>query len=214
MKPHHDILTSLAPAYAPCVAFTTSCNSMKWNPRAGHVPRGFCGAIASPAEVRLVLVCAEPGDPHDGENHDADGTVNGRLNSICLHAWNCFAFGKDLFHRNVRHILDLCWPNISFGQQMRYTWITDSILCSAAVEGGTVPIRVVRECTSRYLRRQLSFFPSAIVVALGTKAQSRLTKAGITSFIPASAAAPPGCNFAGAKDSWDKVAFHVKRLQL
>jgi hypothetical protein len=162
MKPHHEILASLAPAYAPCEAFKSSCTCMRWNPKAGLVPRGFCGAISTAADVRLVLVCAEPGDPHNGENHEADGTADGRLDSACRAAWNCFASGKDLFHRNIRHILSLCWPGLDVIEQMRRTWITDSVLCSAIVEGGTVPIRVVRECTNRYLRRQLSSFPGAI----------------------------------------------------
>ena len=214
MKPHPDILATLAPAFEPCEAFASSCTSMRWNPKGGHVPRGFCGATAIPSEVRLVLVCAEPGDPHDRENHEAGGTPNGRLDSVCLYAWNCFANGKDLFHRNVRHILALCWPGLSFVEQMHHTWITDSVLCSARVEGGAVSNCVVRECTSRYLRRQLSLFPGAIVAALGKKAQSRLRQAGVTTFVSAFAAAPPGCNFPEAKASWKEISSRVHQLPL
>ena len=76
---------------------------MRWNPPAGHVPRGFLGAAGDLSEVELVLVFAEPGDPHFGECHTG-------LKSAYDYATYGFGTGKDLFHRNVRHILDLCWP--------------------------------------------------------------------------------------------------------
>jgi hypothetical protein len=108
---------------------------MRWAPDEGHVPRGFCGAGGTLEEVRLVLVVAEPGDPHAGERHGANPAAEGRLDSAYAYAYECFKSGKDLFHRNVRLILNLCWPDIDFDEQMRRTWITESVLCSARTEG-------------------------------------------------------------------------------
>jgi len=59
----------LEPAY-PCPEFEARCKSiMRWEPKAGHVPRGYYGAIGNLDEVELILVVAEPGDPHAGEFH-------------------------------------------------------------------------------------------------------------------------------------------------
>jgi hypothetical protein len=90
---------------------------------AGHVPRGFYGALDTISEVKLVLVTAEPGDPYPGQNYEADGTADSRLDSLCRSTWEFFAHGKDLFHRNLRRILDLCWPGLSFREQMCKTWM-------------------------------------------------------------------------------------------
>jgi hypothetical protein len=44
----------LLPAYAPCPAFRGACCAMRWEPKRGHIPRGFCGATARPADVQLI----------------------------------------------------------------------------------------------------------------------------------------------------------------
>lgn len=194
----------LIPAYGPCPAFEGSCREMRWAPGEGHVPRGFFGATGSLEEVKLVLVVAEPGDPHPGESHGADPTPDGKLQSAYRYAYECCKSGRDLYHRNIRLILDLCWPGIDFDRQMRRTWITESLLCSALAEGSPVPLRVTKECRSRYLDAQLALFSAATVVALGQKAQRRLN--GRVDVLNAVAAAPPGCNRAGARESWEAVA--------
>jgi uracil-DNA glycosylase len=191
-------------AYMPCPAFGTACRGMRWAHERGHVPRGFCGATGPLADVQLVLVGAEPGDPHDGENHVLDGTPVQRLESAYAYAYECFRSGKDLYHRNMQHLLTLCWPNESVEEHLRKVWITDSVLCSAAVEGGPVPAAAARECRARYLEAELALFPGALVVALGGKAQKRL--AGLSGVVKAFAVAPPGCNFRGARESWAEVA--------
>lgn len=210
MRPSTPVLDSLRSAYLPCPGFQSSCTSMRWKPDVGHVPRGFCGATGNPEDVRLVLVCAEPGDPHPGEAHLGDGTPDGYLESAYSYAWTCLESGKDLFHRNFRHLLDLCWPGQTFEQQMHKTWRTESVLCSAEVEGGKVPLEVERACAERFLRPQLSLFPGAVVVALGGKAQARLRRTGVRDFIRAFAVAPPGCNRPEARESWRKVAALVR----
>src|SRR4051812_46161146 len=60
----------LAAAFQPCPGFSGACSAMRWNPAAGHVPRGFFGATGTLEEVRLVLILSEPGDPGIGERHD------------------------------------------------------------------------------------------------------------------------------------------------
>jgi len=181
---------------------------MRWDPRKGHVPRGFFGATANIEDVRLVLVCAEPGDPHGAESHVGSSPA-ATFRSAYDYAYNCFKDGKDLFHRNVRLILNLCLPGLDFDEQMQRAWITDSVLCSARIEGGNVPAQVARACRARYLEAQLDLFPNAVIAALGGKARRRL--AGYDrEVIPAIAAAPPGCNRAGARDSWEAIAKQVR----
>lgn len=177
---------------------------MRWNPDEGHVPRGFLGASGALAEIELVLVFAEPGDPHEGERHTG-------LESTYAYATFGFGTGKDLFHRNVRKILNLCWPALSFEEQMRRVWLTESVLCSARKEGGSVSVAAARACGSRYLLAQLSLFPEALVVALGSKADGRLRSLGVVNFISAYAAAPPGCNRREAQSSWEHIANELHR---
>lgn len=209
--PSSDLLNRLAPAYEPCAGLAGGCrNKVSWAPARGHVPRGYCGAIGGLAEVRLVLVMAEPGDPHHSESHMDDGSSRGRQESAARYAWEAFETGKDLFHRRVRELLDACWPGADFNTQMRWTWITDSVLCSASKEGGSVPISVVRECGARYLHVQLAMFPNALVAALGNKAKDRLRSCGVSEFFAAGAIAPPGCNFPANRASHERLAAVVR----
>lgn len=190
----------LTPAYAPCAGFKGPCSMLKWNPSAGHCPRGFLGATGRIEDIELVLVFAEPGDPHPNEKHD------GSIDSPLAYAMRCFAEGTDLFHRNVRHVLDLCFPSQGIREQLRKAWLTESVLCSAAKEGGHVPVAVSRNCANTYLVPQLQLMSNAFVAALGSKAQSRLIAAGVTNFFPAAAVAPPGATRPAAKASWVALA--------
>lgn len=193
-------------AYAPCAAFDGSCHRMRWSPQQGHVPRGFCGATGALEDVGLVMVFAEPGDPHVGEQHE--GEPEEILNSAYLYAYESFKSGRDQFHRNVRKLLDLCWPDMVFEEQMQRTWMTDSVLCSAERECGAVPSSVARECRNLYLIKQLALFPRAVVVAFGGKARERMR--GIPGVLTAHAVAPPGANAPAARESWVKVAEAVR----
>ncbi len=195
----------LLAAYGPCPGFARECHDMRWNPCVGHVPRGFCGATGGLEEVELVLVAAEPGDPHAAEAHPAE--PGAALDSTYAYSYRCFRDGKVHYHRNVRAILDLCFPDQTFDEQMRRTWLAESVLCSALKEGGSVRSAVGKACRSRYLERQLGLFPNAVVAALGSKAAVRMK--GL-SFIAAAAVAPPGCNFRGARESWEAIAIAVR----
>jgi hypothetical protein len=95
------------------------------------------------------------------------------------HPWNrslatptaAFATERTSSIVNVRMILDMCYSGRPFAAQMRVTWITDSVLCSARVECGGVPASASRECRRRFLEPQLALFPNALVAALGAKAR-------------------------------------------
>ena len=204
MKPSASLITILSPAYGPCPEFAHACKEMRWNPVAGHVPRGFLGACGELSEVELVLVFAEPGDPHEGEQHSG-------LTSAYDYAALAFRTGKDQFHRNVRYILDSCWPSLTFDQQLRKVWMTESVLCSAMTEGGRVGRAASKACGLRYLSTQLALFPQALVVALGGKARRRLYALGFNDFLPVWAVAPPGCNHPKASESWKAIPIEIQR---
>lgn len=204
MKLNPSLEKLLAPAYAPCSGFSGPCREMRWNPSKGHVPRGFLGAAGALTEIELVFVFAEPGDPHEGETHEG-------LTSAYRYATFAFDTGKDQFHRNVRTILDSCWPELTFVEQMKKVWMTESVLCSAMKECGSVSTATTGECGRRYLAKQLELLPQALVVALGSKAQKRLRSIDFTDFLPAFAVAPPGCNFSGAKKSWERIPAELRR---
>lgn len=198
-----ELAAVLEPAYRPCVHFGAACTGMRWAPAQGHIPRGFCGATGNLDDVRLVLVVAEPGDPHAGERHTG-------ITSALEYTARAFRAGTDLFHRNVRDLLNQCFPDLSFDEQMKFTWITESVLCSASKEGGSVPAVSWRACGSSYLKAQLSLMPRAVVVALGSKARDRLAALGIEA-ISAGAVAPPGCNHKGARAAWPLIVESTQR---
>ena len=203
MQLNPEIANILEPAYAPCAAFCGPCTEMRWDPSRGHVPRGFRGASGALEEIELVLVFAEPGDPHPSETHTG-------LSSTYEYSTSTVANGTDLFHRNIKSILNSCWPRLTYEEQLRKVWMTESVLCSALIEGGNVASRVSHECGKRYLLPQLSLLPHALVVALGSKAQKRMRAIGYTKFLPAYAVAPPGCNFRRAKESWNRIPIELR----
>lgn len=209
LLPCEEVVRVLEAAYRPCLHFANACESMRWNPRGGHVPRGFVGALGKPQDVRVSLVSAEPGDPDPREIHDESASTRELLATLCAQAYRYVEQGYDLFHRNLRTILDECLPGTAFREQMHYAWITTSVLCSASREGARVPSRVSATCASSYLNRVLELFPNATVIALGRKAsdRTRLFKGVV---VHASAAAPPGCNGPGARQSWIDAAAAVR----
>jgi hypothetical protein len=177
---------------------------MRWHPAAGHIPRGYLGAKGDLSEVELVLVFAEPGNPLSDEKHWG-------MQSALNVAEHYHATSRDQFHRNARHILNLCWPDLSFTDQLSKVWMTESVLCSAPVESRGVRSAVERTCGQRYLLKQLELFPHAVIAALGTKAQNRMRALGYDRFIAANAVAPPEGNKPHARQSWHAIAEEVAR---
>lgn len=188
----------LKPAFGPCEEFKAACKEMRWLPDVGHVPRGFFGATHDISEVELVLIVAEPGDPVAGESHH-------NIDAAYQYAGYALRTRRDTFHRNLRAIIDSCWPYLTFEQQMRKVWVTESVLCSAQRECGPISRSVSLACGQRYLLGQLSLFPNALIVALGRKAQARLTALGWSKFLSTGAAAPPGAYRRDVQESWRKI---------
>lgn len=197
MLPTKELLNIFAGAY-PCPNFSGVCQHMRWDPPKGHIPRGFLGAAGKLSEVEMVLVFAEPGNPQPGDHLTMAEALN--------HAYKSFKMGNGVFHQKARLFFDLCWPGLSFDQQMKKVWLTESVLCSAERSTGSVPVEIERECGVRYLQKQISMFPNALVVALGGKAQRRLSKIGVQNFEKAHAFGLPGCYQAEALPSWIRVA--------
>ena len=204
MKLNASLVEILSPAYR-CPEFDGLCaGEMRWLPEAGHVPRGFAGATGLIEEVELILLVAEPGDPRYGEAHEG-------LRTAYDYAMNSLRTSRDPFHKNVRKILDLCWPGLCFEDQMRKTWLTESVLCSAQKSTGPVTDESSRSCGQRYLLAQLALFPKALLVALGGKARDRLLALEVRNFVSAFAVGRPGCYQAGALPSWEAVALELAK---
>jgi len=198
MELNKILVELLKEAYEPCSELAHTCISMKWEPAAGFIPRGFLGATGSIEEVKLVLVCAEPGDPHKNEIHTG-------MESVYEYANHAFETKMDVFHKNIRLIMDLCWPDLSFDEQLRKVWITESVLCSAHKECGSISKFVEKKCVEKYLRPQLRLFPNALIVAMGNKAKERIKNIGFNYFISVDSAAAPGGNTQKAKESWKEI---------
>ena len=202
MRPCSELLTIIEPAYAPCRNFADACSSLVWAPDKGPRSSWLSRSDWHPWGGGTGACFAEPGDPHDVEKHET-------MDTSLEYTYQCMKFGTDLFHRNVRYILNLCFPEDSFDSQLRKTWMTESLLCSEPKEGGSVKASSWRACTNCYLKPQLDLLSQAFVVALGSKAKSRLKSIGIP-FFPAGAAAPPGCNFLGVRNSWNEAAMILR----
>lgn len=197
---------SLRPAYRPCPNFRGSCRSMRWNLREGLVPRGYCGAIGKPRAVELVLVTAEPGDPLPGEGYKAEEPTP---EAVAKRSVETLRSEATPFHSGMRRIFDMCYPGLSLEQQLRRIWRTNSVLCSARIEGGSVPTAVVDRCVSDYLRPQLEYFSGAFVVAIGRKAERRLRRHNIETVYAVHPSAP--ISHRKKMESWGRVARRFKR---
>lgn len=207
-----SVVQALLPLCQPCAGFSGTCRGeMRWDPARGHLPRGCYGATGDPAEVRLALVCAEPGGPYADEDFGRCASPEDFVRRV--HATSSAHKSRVVgtFERNLARILEMAWPGESAETRLELTWITDSVLCSAPVEGRRVSRSVELECVQRHLMRQLAVFPNlSRVVAVGSKSRDRLIRAGVdielarrgVGFAHSKAAAPPGCNFAGATESW------------
>ena len=207
--PDIELLDILEPAYAPCEAFRGACEgTATWLPLRGHIPRGFLGATGTVDDIELVLLVAEPGNPHAHSRFGPDLLPQSMIAQAVDDTYRCFRDGVDLFHRNMRRILDLAFPGLALDDQLRRAWITNTYLCSAPEEAGRVPAAASIACAETYLQAQLALLPERPVIALGGKAHTRVRR--LRSAIPdladrlfsAYAASPPGCNHSAAYPSW------------
>lgn len=191
---------------APCENFGT-CTEARWSPTSGHIPRGYVGAFARAEDVQLIVVFAEPGDPHEGESYSDDLAPDALIESPLNHAYLSFRDGRDQFHRNLRWFLDQVFPGLSFDQQLRHTWLTEGRLCSFDAELGG---RRDFICAQTFLSAQVAMMPNAFVVTAGTKASDYVRRLGIP-HQSCYAFAPPGANHRPAKPSWERAIEQVRR---
>jgi hypothetical protein len=182
---------------------------MRWSPEIGHIPRGFGGARGEINDIKLVIVNAEPGDPADGEAYD--GSPNDMLmKSISIFEnllenktlrRNGRIYGR--FHENLAFVLNSCFPGKSLDNQLRLTWITPAVKCSAMKSGGPIPQAIETTCASLYLKREIDFFPGAYVLALGNKARDRLLRARIR--VNGFAQHPSARPNTGPRETWESA---------
>ncbi len=172
--PSPELREILLPSYNPCLGFQGACKGIAtWNPEQGHVPRGFIGALGSLDEIQVVILVAEPGDPHDEESYSLNDTL---MTQTSKYAFNVYQIGKDLYHRNLKFLLDLISPGIRLEDQLKKVWITGTYLCSAPQESGNVRTTAERECAERFLAKQLDLLDDRPIIALGSKAQRRVRR--------------------------------------
>jgi hypothetical protein len=202
-SPCTELREVLLPAYAPSRHLADECqHGARWDPGKGHIPRGFVGALGSLDEVELVLVLAEPGNPLAGETYQ--GGDPGELLDRCAEkVYRIFEQRHGALHRNVRGILDDCFPGHDFYDQMRRTWITESYLCSR-VSGRPVRTTCWRQCAGDYLKPQLELLKDGKIVPLGRDAETRVRWCGITSFLPGIWHPSPR-RLGEARTSWKKI---------
>ena len=218
LLPFPKLMSLLLEAY-PCTHFcpcgrksmnleskviSDSCLQAIWNPKVGHIPRGFLGATGKAKDVKVIMVFAEPGKPHDNEEYGTSVDPNSLMESCIKHTYNSMKNGKDQFHKNVRWFLNEILPESReiFDEQLRYVWMTESRLCSIKKETGDGPRRI---CANLFLKRQIELMPNAQIIGFGkNKAQKGLNYIGVD-FIPARALAPPGANHKPAKPSWENA---------
>ena len=211
-SPLKELADILLPAYDPCPGFASTCRDIaKWDPRRGHVPRGFVGATSTLAEVEVVMLFAEPGDPYGRDPFSPAQSKQSLLGQASRYTFDHHRDGTDLFHRNLRLLLDLIFPSLQFEEQMKRAWLTETYLCSAPQETGNVPAKAERGCGDRYLARQLTLFDGVPVIALGGKAEKRARRYA-PNLIKAYSIAPPGCNHKPARPSWENAAAQARKM--
>ena len=210
MLPNSEIIKTLIEAYNPC-QFFDKCKEAKWNPEGGFIPRGFLGATGELEEVEAVFVFAEPGHPMPDEHGEYSESLSPEeyIQLTTDFAYVCFSREVDEMHVNVRYILNEIWPSLSFEEQLKKVWMTETRLCSIKKEIGNIPIRNRDICSSHYLKKQLNLFTNAKVIGFGNKAKDTLTRLG-QDHLGAWAVSPPGANNQKAKDSWENV-IHLMR---
>ena len=192
--PCPELKEILLRAFSPSDSHAGYClHDAPWIPEAGHVPRGFVGALGSLDEVELVLVTAEPGNPakrkYRGAPADEKYSVSFPLDRLGLMAQTCeytfVAYEKwnDRFHAKTREILNQCFGEVGLAAQLRRAWLVDAYLCSAPVSGGQVPKQTWMPCARDFLCPQLRLLQekgsNPLIVALGGKASERVRYCGV-----------------------------------
>ena len=225
-KPCDELTEILIPAYAAeiadnpncCASANSACSCMKAHFKNGLLARGYTGAFGKIEDVELVLVLAEPGNPTDYETVGKKNPKHIIADSADEIFRKWIAAGATPFHRNLQTILAECWKKSDCWNQtvsqspeiMRRTWITESVLCSAAGSTKRIEKSVEMECAKNFLLPQLlKIFQKSLhrpfIVALGGKAAKRMEQSNIDFDFKAAAPGLPGGNFPESKASWKKL---------
>ncbi len=208
-----ELVNILTPALSPCINFSGVCkDDATWDPKAGHIPRGFGGANNRACAVKLILVTAEPGSPSDGESY-SEGDPEVMLRQHIEFFERIFREdglrrgGRHApFHSGLRTILDLCWPEPEMGleEKLSLTWFTNAVKCPAATSGGKIPRGIEETCVSSYVKREIEALPNAYVLALGEKARKRLRAADVR--VDGHAQHPSARRNTNPQASWEEAA--------
>ena len=114
--PHKKLVKILQPAYDPCRGFDGTCKTIAtWRPACGYAPRGFIGAMGRLKEVKVVVLLSEPGCPHPTESYEDVNT----LEQTCRYTLEALSDGTDRFHKRLKALLDLLFPNLPLKGQLR-----------------------------------------------------------------------------------------------
>ena len=188
--PARQLAENLRDTYRPCDGFKSGCEgTATWAPEEGQVPRGFVGALGSVEEVEVVILTAQPGLPLPEESGlYSQAAKEELLERTCQFTFECFRRSREKYHDGIRYLLNQVFhPNRNLEDQLQRAWITQTYLCSAP-KGDSSKVRstAARECTGRYLARQLALFEGLPVIVLGREAQKRARYvAGVRNLIDA-----------------------------
>ena len=186
---------------------SNTCPEAIWHPKNGNIPRGFLGATGKAEEVKVIMVFAEPGEPHGNESYDPNMDSKSLMESCINHTYTSMKNGTDQFHRNVKWFLNELFPRKSLTEQLRHIWLTEGRLCSIADEIGKASNKV---CASHFLKRQIELMSNATVIPFGGKARDALKSIRTQYVDGVYALAPPGANHKPARPSWEKAIDIVK----
>jgi hypothetical protein len=219
MKVSSKLKRCLYSAYYPCAALESVCKNVRYKPKKGLVPRGFTGAFGKITDVKLIICLAEPGEPKNGESYNTGLSPSALIDDVAnrvanAYRWSATHKGRISFHRNVCCVLNYCWPSLSFDEQLKRTWITESTLCSAAHTTGSIPKAIEIECAQRHLQHQIRLFPNAFIIALGKKAERRLLMCNVTPDVSARAAGKPLGSIKEANRSWKNAGRKFQKFIL
>ena len=193
-----------------------------WQKDEGRVPCGFSGASDGPEKVKVVFVIAEPSQPKVQPLGDVPNEA--LLEKVYQQSTNNLRVGHERHHTNLKDgVLQRFFPNSSFDELMRRSFVTCSVYCSnpKPFDSSADPPKDVQErCGKLHLIEVLKKFPHAEIVALGGKADRRL--ANLVAAVPDAprniherirAAHPMARPKDHPVDSWEKAAIQFAERQ-
>ena len=181
---------------------SNTCPEAIWDPKNGNIPRGYLGATGKAEQVEVIMVFAEPGEPHGNETYGLNLDPKNLMESCINHTYTSMNNGTDQFHRNVKWFLNELFPGKSLSEQLRNIWLTEGRLCSIAEEIGKASNKI---CANHFLKRQIDLMPNATVIPFGGKARDALKSIRVQFVDGVYALAPPGANHKPAKPSWENA---------